>query len=240
MTTANLSQIDELMEQATSALTLGRVFDAERLSDKALRMARQSRSYERMARICLPLQESRRLRMQQALDTRSLTILCTPQGDEPVISAGCFLVQPPLVGADARRYRLAALNQGVPIAIVCREPLTRLGQTPIVAIGQSTIRTRIDPPASNEKPDLKWFVGALEALGDAAIAGVDTGIEPDRQVDALLACLDSHPDHEKLHQALADACWRADEEARNNPPSTRASKASSALDDEDDDDLDGE
>jgi hypothetical protein len=234
---ANITQIDELMDQASELLVQGKYFETERLCDRALRLARQSRAFERMARICLPLQEARRLRLQKALDLGAITILNTPQGDDPRVKPGCYLMQPPLVGADARRFRLAAFNQDVPAAVLCREPLTSMGKTPIVAIGLTTVRTRIDPPPKADKPTLEWYVAALEALGDAAISGVDAGIEPERQVDALLSCLDAHPDHEKLHQALAEACRRAEHEARVNPAPVRA--APSFDDDSDSDDLDG-
>ena len=72
-----------------------------------------------------------------------------------------------------------------------------------------TIRARIDPPKNWDKPDHKWFVGAMEQLGDAAIEMLDTGLELDRQIDFLMAALDSVPDHEKLHQALESLCKQA-------------------------------
>jgi hypothetical protein len=210
--------IDELMEEASHRLGETKYFAAERLCEQAMRSARQERDFDRMARICLPLQEARRQRLQRALDTGKLKILATPLGEEVQTAPGCYLVQPPLVGADARRLRVTALSQEIPVAVICREPLTQLGQTPIVAIGQTTIRTKVDPPAKTDRPDLAWFIAAMEALGDAAIASVDTGIEAERQVDSLVACLDAHPDHEKLHQALAEACRRAALEARLKPP----------------------
>jgi hypothetical protein len=71
------------------------------------------------------------------------------------------------------------------------------------------MRTRIEPPKAWDKPDAKWFVGAMEQLGDAAIAMLDTGIELDRQIDFVLSALDSVPDHEKLHQLLGSLCREA-------------------------------
>jgi hypothetical protein len=49
----------------------------------------------------------------------------------------------------------------------------------------------------------------MEALGDAAIEMLDTGLELDRQIDFLLGALDAVPDHEKLHQALTAVCKEA-------------------------------
>jgi hypothetical protein len=139
-------------------------------------------------------------------------------------------VQPPAVGADARRMRLAALRQEVPATILCREPRTRLGLCPVVAIGMITVRTKIAPPADWDTPDMAWYAGAMEQLGDAAIAMLDTGLELDRQVDFLISALDTVPDHEKLHQVLADVCREA---AKGFVPSAKGDVLDDELDDAD-------
>ncbi|MFO0830187.1 MAG: hypothetical protein U0572_18745 [Phycisphaerales bacterium] len=205
-------QIQQIMEKAQTALHRSAWFEAERLALKGLEMARSARDYGLMARVTLPLQEARRQRLQLALDTKRINIVNEPIGEDLRVSPGCYLVQPPAVGADARRLRLAALEQEVPAAVLCREPLTRARLCPIVTIGQVTIRTKINPPRSWDKPTFAWFVGALEALGDAAIETLDRGVDPIRQIDALLARLDAWPDHERLHQELAETCRLAAKE----------------------------
>jgi hypothetical protein len=129
--------------------------------------------------------------------------------EEMKVQPGCYLVEPPLVGADARRLRLAALRDEVPVAVVCREPINRMGECPVVAIGATTVRTRITPPKSLDKPTLSWFAGALEQLGDFAVETVDSGHDLDKQIDDVMAKLDAHPDHEGLHQTLMDLCQQA-------------------------------
>jgi hypothetical protein len=195
-----------MMERAQAALHHNHWFEAERLALRGLEMARTARDFGLMARIVLPLQEARRQRLQQAFDVGSLRIVDESFGEDVRVDPGCYLVQPPLVGADARRLRLAALEQEVPAAILCREPQTKLKLCPLVAIGQVTIRTKIDPPKRWDHPTLEWFASAMEALGDAAIETLEVDGDPIRLVDALLARLDAMPDHEKLHQALAEAC----------------------------------
>jgi hypothetical protein len=202
-------KVDEIMERAEAALRRSQWFEAERLAQRAVELARAQEDFNLLARITLPLQESRRQRIQEATGSRKVTILDTGITEDMPLKPGCYLVQPPSVGADARRLRLAALRREVAVAILCREPKSRMGLCPIVAIGQVTIRARIEPPKDWEKPDHKWFVGAMEALGDAAVEMLDTGMELDRQVDFLLAVLDAVPDHEKLHQALAEVCREA-------------------------------
>lgn len=202
-------KVDEIMERAEAALRRSQWFEAERLAQRAVELARAQEDFALLGRIALPLQESRRQRLQEALGSRKVAILDSGITEDMPLNPGCYLVQPPSVGADARRLRLAALRREIPVAILCREPKSRMGLCPVVAIGQVTVRARIEPPKDWEKPDHKWFVAALEQLGDAAIDMLDTGLELDRQVDFLLAALDAVPDHEKLHQLLADVCKEA-------------------------------
>ncbi len=203
------NSVQQMMERAQAALHRNQWFEAERMAQRALEMARAGRDFTLMARIALPLQEARRQRLQLAFDANNFRIVDEPFGEEVRVDPGCYLVQPPLVGADARRLRLAAFEQEVPVAVLCREPMTKLKLCPIVTIGQLTIRTKIDPPKHWDHPTLDWFVAALEALGDAGIETLDRGCDPIRLVDALLARLDATPDHEKLHQELAHACREA-------------------------------
>jgi hypothetical protein len=199
-------QIDALMEKASRSLAAMDYFAAEKLAEKALTQARHRNDYDRMARIVLPLQEARRQQLQSALDAGEVSILEElPEDLEPEV--GCYLVRPPLVGADARRLKQAARDRGVAIAVVCREPDTTLKLCPIVAIGPGvTIRTKIERPKDTDHPGLPWFAHALESLGDFAIETLDPALTLSRRIDALLHRLDAIPLHEGLHQALADAC----------------------------------
>ena len=206
------------MDQASEAMARAEWFEAERLALEALGRARRAMDFALMARICLPLQEARRNRLSLALDVgerRGVHVRSTTISEEAVPEPGCWLVTPPLVGADARRLRLAGLGHAVPLAVLCREPTTRAGRWPVVAVGPVVIRVHIQPPpecpaaALDAVPPLAWFTAALEALGDVAIAAVAEELDATRRVDGLLERLDSHPDHEKLHQALAAACREA-------------------------------
>lgn len=200
-------QIDTLMEQASQALAATDYFKAERLALKALVTARQAEDFERMTKIVLPLQEARRQRRQLAFDVGSITIVDEPRGEQIDVKTGCYLFQPPQVGADARRFRVAAIERGIPVAVVCREPLTQLRLCPVVAIAPGvTVREKIDPPSDPSAPDLPWLIEAMEALGDAAIDELDAELTTIKRIDALLGRLDAIPDHEGLHHALAEAC----------------------------------
>ena len=97
---------------------------------------------------------------------------------------------------------------------------------PVVAVnGTVSVRTRVDPPVklervetvitrdaideASEPPPVSWFENAAESLGDAALARLKADEPAAWRVDDLMGYLDCHPDHEKLHQRLADECRSA-------------------------------
>jgi hypothetical protein len=206
-TGSKISKIDELMNKASESLARTAYFEAERMANRALLMARQENDYDRMARILLPLQEARRQRYQQALDAPAVTILDRDVTEDMPIDAGCYLLQPPLVGADARRFRLEALRREIPVAVICREPTTQLKLCPVVAIGPAgSIRTQVDLPEDESQPDVGWLVSALRALGEQARQSIDQGMPLDRLINALLDRLDTLPEDEDMHQELARVC----------------------------------
>jgi len=197
------------MERASAALARSKYFECERLAAEALELAHAGHDYDRMSRILLPLQEARRNRRLAALDLGRVTVVEQMPAEGEPIKPGCYLIQPPLVGADGRELRERALATDVPVVVVVREPKTRAGLWPVVMIGPVTVRARVKPPAKETKIELPWFVAAGEALGDAAIDEVDPEIPVVERVAALLDRLNTVVDHEKLHQRLMDACHEA-------------------------------
>lgn len=208
---AERKKIDDLMESASEALAKTNYFEAERLASGALAMAWQDGDYERMARIIMPLQESRRQRVQQAFDAGFVAVMDgDPISEETVVEPGYYLVRPPRVGADARRLRVAGLNQEVPILVVCREPTTAIRLCPIVStLPGTSYRTKIDLPEDPDQPDLSWFAGAIEMLGDTAIEDMDPARPVDKRIEYLMECLNAIPEHEGLHHALEVTCREA-------------------------------
>jgi hypothetical protein len=239
------TRIDAIMEKASRALVERRYFDCERLCVEALERSFIAGDYERMARILLPLEESRRQKRDLAIDAATVFSVTS---DIPVgrsLRPGCYLVAPPRVGVDGRMLREAADKKKIPAVVVVREPASRDGMWPVVAIGPVTIRTKVPPPPPAETPSTttrkaakksrakvpagvasappspavslpapSWFLHANEAIGDKALAAIEPTATPVSRVEALFKCLQAHPDHEKLHQQLADAC----REAVKTPP----------------------
>lgn len=243
-------KIDALMEKASAALVARQYFDVERQCVEAMSLAHHHLDFERMARICRPLQEARRLKRQLAIDADQFFVV---DGEMPAkIEPGCYLVRPPRVGLDGRMLREMADQAGVPVIVLVREPLTRTGLWPLVALGPVTIRAYIDPPkpsakkkakkktaAVDEDPDrvvpgIEWFLLAGEQIGDAAIASIEPTRSPLSRVEDLWLRLQAHPDHEKLHQALAEACHVA-RTAGPSPEEREAAAELQRVSDEEDD-----
>ncbi|MHC4102741.1 MAG: hypothetical protein ACYSW1_17875 [Planctomycetota bacterium] len=202
--------IDDLTKQAARALKRSRYFEAERLALQALDLARDECEFERMAGVVPTLYEARRQQVDAAAGTGRMTILEEPFTDDISVEPGCYLVRPPLVGADARRFRLLAFSREVAVAVLCREPLARIGLCPVVALsGGATVRMKVDPPLDPDNPDIDWFLDAMDALGEAALETVDPALEVVRRIDALLARLDAVPGYDGLHACLEQACLEA-------------------------------
>ncbi|MFN0011288.1 MAG: hypothetical protein ACKVS8_06545 [Phycisphaerales bacterium] len=233
-------RVDALMEEASQALVACKYFLCESRCLQAMDLAHRQRDYDRMVRICLPLQEARRQKRDMAVDSRQVFVIDDQLPKPNRLHAGCYLVRPPRVGLDGRMLREMLDNAEVPAIVVVREPTTQAGLWPVVALGPATVRTKVMPPVQSARkrgakkaavatrhesdapevaiPPVEWFLSANEALGDAAIASVDPARPVLTRIEALLMRLGALPDHEKLHQALAAACA----EAATLPPEVRA------------------
>lgn len=237
-------KIDAMMEKASKALVRRQYFVAEKLAASALRRAHHEADYDRMARIILPLQEARRQKRDLATDTGRVFVVDGEIPTGKALVAGCYLVAPPRVGVDGRTLREIADEKKVPVVVIVREPESREGLWPIVAVGPVTVRAKVKPPkarpvkspkkpAKGSKaqepppvtpaapalatPTPEWFTTACETLGDEAILQVPATLHAAARVAALMDRLEAHPNHEKLHQRLEEAC----KEAIHEPPRKR-------------------
>tara|TARA_Y100000589_G_scaffold158842_2_gene151199 strand:+ start:1510 stop:2184 length:675 start_codon:yes stop_codon:yes gene_type:complete len=204
--------IQTQVDRALDALREESWYVAENHLLKALTASRGRDDWEGMIEIIEGLRQCRRGIRRQALVRGSVRICNDGTTETMDISTGRYLVEPPLVGADARKLIQAGRDKQVAIAVVCREPLTQTGLIPIVAIAPgTTIRVQIEPPANKKKPTTAWFKGAMESLGEAALESIDPSRSVDRRIDALMGTIDAIPDHEELYVALSEACCEAHE-----------------------------
>ena len=222
-------RLEDHLGKASDALVKGKVFEAERLAERALAAARQERDFTRMSAIVDLLLQARKARMELALAVNRITIINEPVGENIKVKPGCYLIQPPQVASDARRLRLAALATDVPALVLCREPLTQTKLVPVVAISPGiTIRTKVPPPQDSAKPDVDWLLAAVEDLGNWAIDTIDAALPAGRRMEVLLDCLDALPEHENLHRALQQACEACALEASAAPAKQPRTKIKTA------------
>jgi len=202
-----------MMGHASDSLAAGLSLHAAMLSRDALHLARSRGDFERMSRICMPLLEAQRAIRIEALETGPAKLISTASDIQGLPTMGCYLFTPMLVGADAKQFRSAANNAGVPVFVLTREPQMSNGLWPIVGVGERVVRIRIEPPTNPDIIDPQWFNYASEQLGDQAIEDAINAAEPEDpaawRVDDLLDRIDACPEHEKFMKALADACKAA-------------------------------
>jgi hypothetical protein len=238
--TAAGKAIDELMERASEALVTTSYFAAEKHALKALERAFAAQDFERAARICMPLQEARRQKRHEAVDTAMTFMLRTLPARGHDLAPGCYLLTPPLIGLEGQTLRSMADRKKVPMLVLCKEPTAASGKWPLVGVSGSdreslVIRFQVPPPEGFEDmppmgpgeniaagPTTQWFLSTVEALGDAAIAKVDRKLPPDYRALDLFEFLKAVPDHEKLHQALEAACREATVTKPSDRPRRRA------------------
>ena len=198
--------IDSCMEQACQAIAQTDYFQADRLCMRALSAARRVEDFERMARICLPLQEARRQLREEAFDRGPVALVRTRADLPKPLIPGCYFLMPPMIGRDGRTLRETASRRGIAVSVLTREPLTRKGLWPIVGVGALVVRVQIEPPwpigraedsVSKDRADplaaVVWFAAASYALGQAALDGVGPGVHPHGGVGDVVVFLCAHP-----------------------------------------------
>lgn len=214
------------MEAASQALQTTAYFEAETLCLKAIAKARAAHDFDAMSRIAMPLQEARRQRRHEAIDAGRVSVLRDLSLRESATPAGCYLLEPPLVGIEARGVRDLLFRRKVPALVLCREPVTSKGLWPIVGVGTGqfhpvVVRVQVAPPPA-DAPTAPWMLAAQEALGEAALAKIKPEWPADHRVDDVWEYLEAVPDHEKLIQVFAQTCRQASAMPERSPPRRRA------------------
>jgi hypothetical protein len=195
-------------------------------------IAYRSRRFQDLAETVRALAERAEVRFDQARGG-SRRLITDTRGLRGPIEPGFALVQPPLLGVDARSLRDRAERRHAALIVITREPLTRTGLWPVVAATTSkTVRTRVAPPRTLERvetsitkdrgdvlPNERWFLDASRALGRQAVESVDDDLHPWWRVDDLVELCDVHRDDPSLLEALAGASEEA--MSADEPPAPR-------------------
>lgn len=230
---------DQLLEMAVLAAERMQHGPAESYARRALLLTWTDRDYGRLSRVATALCEARRLRREAALEAGGVAVISSPAEARRLSRPGCYLVQPPMVGADARRLREVAEQRRLAVVIVTREPMTRAGLWPVVAVGPVVIRATVPPPYPVSPcqssithdapadggwwpvPPAAWFAQATRALGDTALELVRQRHAVTSRVQLLIELIDTLPDDDRLYAELACACLKAMHGARKSQTDAR-------------------
>lgn len=203
-----LEELDAIMETASRALADMDYLTCESLCLLALDEARNAGRFGYYASILLPLQEARRQRRILAA-TGNVQLGSGDAGFDPARwlagrSAGCIVLTHP----HSAEYAMSLIET----ARLDKQYIEVLFADNVQDDPIWTLRSYDGPKVSctvsaptKENDSTQWFIDATERLGDAAIQSVDNALRGVSLVDALEARLRVFPDHELLHQRLADA-----------------------------------
>lgn len=204
---ATLEQLDTIMEKASRALADMDYLTCETLCLNALTQAKRADRYGYYARVLLPLQEARRQRRMIA--AAGDIQLGSGPGFEPGMwlqgrDAGCVVLTRPHSSGDALAVHQQARQSKQFVEVLFADNARDDAQWTLRSYDGPAVSCTIDAPSPGTSPS-QWFIEATERLGDAALAGVDSTLTGKALVDDLEARLRVFPDHELLHQRLADA-----------------------------------
>lgn len=208
------------METASRALADLDYTRCEAMCVEALAQSRDAEDWVMYQRVLLPLQEARRQRRQAALDGPvRLGVAVRPEGEDisefvPPGGAGCLVLTD---CCDALDHANICSASGSSFESLSADNPIDATRWKIVAPRNAVYVVEVDAPpsglrdrwvvAERGKPNraAHWFMHASEALGDAALASVVSGLGTLQRVLDLEHALDATGDHELLHQALAAA-----------------------------------
>ncbi len=229
-TTDNPEPIQRLLAQAHEAGASGDWVGASVAALDAIHDARRRRDFAGMARAIGAYRNASAQVIELAEHESDGAMIISRSADAPdPLCAGCYLLQPPMIGADATRLREAAFAGGLPVRVLAREPMTRDGLWPVVAVGDVIVRAKVEPPEKLQRVEgvitkdaypgpapLDWFRAAIGSLGETALSRLDADEPPQHRVDDLLEILSALPEH----TGVLDALESAGAEAQQKPAPT--------------------
>ncbi len=203
-------------------------FRKESLARRNLELAWHARDYAAIASVAQTLRVTRSAIREMSLASGSTSVVNRIAQIQETPAPGCVLVTPPLVGAEGRGVRDGAWSRRIPVLVVTREPRTKAGLWPVVAVGEGSYRAYVQPPPGVREapgtmcgdelgalPDSDWFLEACGAIGRTILAKVEQVDHPAWRADDLIGAVLAHPDDDALHDALAETALEA---SRSGPP----------------------
>ena len=182
-------------------------FKVELSASAAIERARRDSKWDELASAIETLSVARTRKCSAAHNGKRVRIIQSQEEADSVHEDGRYLVQPPLVGRDAALLDNRLKQEKISCVVACREPSTKLGLCPIVALGSGvTVRVQVEEPKNPEKPTCAWFDHALEELGDHIVDQAEKLNTPTRQLDFLLAHVAATPTHIGVYRAAIERC----------------------------------
>jgi hypothetical protein len=212
-----MPETDAIMEAASEQLALMNYLDAETKCLEALSIARHNGQWDYYSRILMPLLECRRQRRMIAAEgtVRIGTNDLEFNADEWLsrCPTGCVVVTAPHTPADALELRSIARQSTNYVEVLFADR----SSWSVQSLAGPSVSCKVAAPTANTTDQWleqsttagDWFIDAMEALGDAALATVDHNADPIAQIESLEHCLETVTDHEIIHQRLADAARAA-------------------------------
>jgi len=231
-----MTALDTRMEAASEALARMDYLATETLCEEALAQAKATQDWAYYGRILLPLQECRRQRRMIAAEG-VIRLGTSSLGHGPVMwpkefAAGCVVLTHPHHSLHAARLwqeiracrlfgevLMADNNVGdatwrvrtfcePDVVVEILAPPTDWRDRWLTPVREAQSAEPGASPRGIKPTPADWFIDASEKLGDALLATVNATSPADR-VDELERCIHAAPDHEILHQRLADAAKAA-------------------------------
>jgi len=210
--------LDQIMEDASQRMAVLDYLGAEALCLQALAHARGQQHWGDYARVLLPLQECRRQRRMTAADA---TIQLGTDHGIPPLHEGCLLLTHPATADQAATLLTSAGNEQRCVEVLWADNPASADRWTLRSFSGPNVSCEVAAPAGlplNQPLQdtaiaqaAHWFIGASEALGDAALAQVSAPLGSLERIEQLEARVAAISDHEILHQRLGDA-------ARAMPP----------------------
>ncbi len=211
MSTA-IERLDDIMDRASQALADMDYLTCEALCLEALIEARDQQCFHFYARVLMPLQESRRQRRMIAAQGEIQLGTGEPGFDAAswlsVHPAGCVVLTHPHTSEDAKTLAQQALSEKKFVEVLFADNAPDDPEWTLRSYDGHQVSCQVSAPKPDQNP-AQWFLHATEQLGDAALRCADGTLTGEALIRDLEARLRAFPDHELLHQRLAEAARKA-------------------------------
>jgi hypothetical protein len=201
-------KLDGIMDRASQALADIDYLACETLCMEALAEARKAKRFGYYARVLMPLQEARRQRRMIAAqgDVQIGTAESGIDADGWLAEhqAGCIVLTHPLTAKDALALAERAHSEKKFIEVLFADNEPDAPSWTLRSYDGPDVCCDVKAPTPDQDV-AQWFLLATEKLGDAALRSTDDTLKGEALILDLEARLRVFPDHELLHQRLAEA-----------------------------------